>query len=155
MDFDKYVQERWDGMLELLEAKKLNDYALGRAFIKFANSDHPINKRLQKRGEREAKKYEVRRDARLEKELYKIAKKLDNVIKQDIKANSELKHDAVGFEMEKIAVRMDYKFKPYNIDELNNKISRILVHETKGRDYIFMYDYGFTDNGKLMIKIWI
>lgn len=46
-DMQEYVQERWEGVLTILEEKKLNDYALGRTMIKTANHKNPANKKIQ------------------------------------------------------------------------------------------------------------
>ena len=56
-DMQEYVQERWEGVLTLLEEKKLNDYALGRVMIKMANHKNPINKKIQDNGKKKAEKY--------------------------------------------------------------------------------------------------
>lgn len=51
-DMQEYVQERWEGVLTLLEEKKLNDYALGRAMIKLSNS-----KKIQDNRKKKVEKY--------------------------------------------------------------------------------------------------
>ena len=46
-DMQEYVQERWEGVLTILEEKKLNDYTLGKAMKKIANHKNPTNKKIQ------------------------------------------------------------------------------------------------------------
>lgn len=56
-EFNNYVQERWEGVLELIEANKnVQDYALGRFMIKIANSKNPIIKGMNKRVYKKASK---------------------------------------------------------------------------------------------------
>ena len=82
MEFDKFnefVQERYEGMWEIIEEGKLADKAM-KSLIKFSKSDNIINKSLQKRGMKQAKKYEAKRDAKLKKGLELIAETIADLI---------------------------------------------------------------------------
>ena len=89
-DFEYYIQERWEGMIDLIEAKKLNDYALGRAMINFSKSNNKLNKQLQKKGAREADKYKINQNNKNAKQLqtnflYELKNANDDKALQEVK----------------------------------------------------------------------
>ena len=86
-NFDQYIQERWEGMIEILEEKALKDYALGRAMINFSKSDNPLNKALQKRGMKQAIKYQKHRDAKLTGGLELIGEEIAAIISRHVGDN--------------------------------------------------------------------
>ena len=88
MDYNnmqEYIQERWEGVLTILEEKKLNDYALGRAMIKFANSNNPVNKKLQDIGKKKAEKYSDKQHDRYLAKLELIAEYIASMILTETK----------------------------------------------------------------------
>ena len=87
MDFDKYIQERWEGVLDIIEEKALKDYALGRAMIKFSQSNNPIAKNMRDRGMKQAKKYQYKRDAKLIDGLELIGEEIAAIISRHVGDN--------------------------------------------------------------------
>lgn len=127
MDFDnfnQYIQERWEGMIEILEEKTLKDYALGRALINFSKSDNPLNKALQKRGMKQAIKYQKQRDDKLTIGLELIGEEIAAIISRHVGDNiisGEVSPSKSG-----TAVVIKAKLKSCNVDGLEDKLKEYM-----------------------------
>ena len=151
-DFKNYIQEHWDNVVEITEGS-LSDKAM-KGLIKFARSDNPISKGLRKRGMRQAKKYEKRRDAKLTAGLELIADEVSNMVIEDIKKhgaeiiNGDIKPNKSG-----TAITINISFKPaYNDYKSINTALNGYLKRCVSKKQLLTYDYNFT-NGSFKAKL--
>ena len=139
-EFNEYIQERWEGMLYIFEQKKLNDYALGRAMIKFSRSDNPINKALQKKGMEQAKKYGEKRDHKLKFGLERISEYIAGMIIDNVEANGGKIYDGeVTPNKSGTSIKIFANYSKCNATKLNEDITRYL-ERCVDRRQVLTYD---------------
>ncbi len=152
MDFDKYqeyIQERWDGMVSLLEEKKLNDYALGRAMIKFSKSKNPIAKNMRDRGMKQAKKYMKKQHDKNLAKMELIAEYIAGQLLTEVeKHGSKISNGEVTTNKNETSTVIKAKITPkIDGDDFTNKLSDYLIR-CRDRGDIEGYDFGFYDDGR-------
>ena len=127
MDKEKYyeyLEERWEGVLDIIEEKVLKDYALGRAMIKFSQSNNPIAKNMRNRGMKQAKKYQDKRDAKLKDGLELIGEEIASIISRHVGDNiisGEVTPSKSG-----TAVIIKAELKSCDINGLENKLKEYM-----------------------------
>lgn len=148
-DLDEYIQERWEGMIDLIEAKKLNDYALGRAMIKFSNSNNKLNKYSQKKGYEKADKYlKKQHDKKLAK-MELIAEYVAGQLLTEVKKHgSEISNGEVTTNKNETSTVIKATIKPeIDGDAFSRKLTDYLS-KCCDRGEISSYDFGFQEGGK-------
>jgi hypothetical protein len=148
-NFDQYIQERWEGMIEILEEKTLKDYALGRAMINFSKSDNPLNKALQKRGQKQADKYTKKQHDHNLAKMELIAEQIAGMLLTEVeKHDSKISGGEVTTNEQETSTVVKAVVKPvFDFDSFSDRLSNYLIRCCDRGD-IDSYDFGFTDNGR-------
>lgn len=150
MDYDKYneyLQERWEGMVDLIEQKKLNDYALGRAMIKFSKSKNPIHQKLQKHGYKKAYKHVSNLQEKNRTRFDFIVEEVGAMILNDAKDNfieGDSKQSAGS-------TTLIAKIKPYDTSSLKENIDKYLKRCVE-KKHIHSYNCDFSKD-KITVNI--
>lgn len=148
MDFEKYqeyIQERWEGMIEILEANGKKN-GLGAKYNKFMyNMAHKgVNNHLKKVREKHGTKMSP-------KKLKSIFEDLDKYALKTINKESTLKKRDV--DQDELTVRATYTFEPFNTDKLVQQLW-FKVNMAASNGYLWEYGVGgYEGNNKITIEL--
>ena len=150
----EYVQERWEGVLTILEEKKLNDYALGRAMIRMANHKNPINKKIQDSGKKKAEKYFKKQHDNYLAKMELIAEYIAGMILTETeKRKAKIINGEVTTNKNETSTVVKGSIKPdINTKDLSKRISDYLK-TCREKGEIGEYSVEFHDSGKFNVII--
>ena len=143
--YDEYLQERWDGMIEILEAsgKKNGLMAKYNKFV-YKQANKAVNKHLSKVRDKHGTK------ASPEK-LKSVFKDLDNLAVKTINKESTMKKRDV--KESDLTIRVTYRFEPFNTDKLVKELWR-KVNVAGSKGYLWEYEVGgFDSQDKIVIVL--
>ena len=144
MDFDKYVQERWEGMINLLEAKKKNGIVDKYNKFVYKQAHKSVTNHLKKVREKHGTNMSP-------KKLKSLFEDLDKYAVKTINKESTMKKRTVN--QNDLVVKATYTFEPFNTDKLVQQLwYKVNVAASKG--YLWEYEVGgFDGNDKITIVL--
>ena len=148
-NFDDYIQERYEGMWNIIEEKALNDSKLGRAMIKMSQSKNGVNKYLQKRGQKQADKYTKKHHDHNLAKMELIAEQIAGMLLSEVeKHDSKISGGEVTTNEQESSTVVKAVVKPvFDFDSFSDRLSNYLIRCCDRGD-IDSYDFGFTDSGR-------
>ena len=144
-EFNDYVQERWDGMWTILEAKKKQNGLVAK-YNKF------MYKQAHKAVTGHLKKVREKHGTNMSpKKLKAIFEDLDKYAIKTINKESTMKKRDV--KQDELTVRATYTFEPFNTDKLVQQLwYKVNIAATKG--YLWEYGVGgYEGNNKITIEL--
>lgn len=143
--YNKYLQERWDGMIEILEAKNKKNVLVDK-YNKFVykNAHKAVTKHLKKVREKHGTNMSP-------KKLKSIFEDLDKYTVKTINKESTMKKRTVN--QNELVIKATYTFEPFNTDKLVQQLW-FKVNMAASKGYLWEYAIGgFDDNNKVTIEL--
>lgn len=112
-EFDEYIQERWEGMLELLEAKNKNGLVDKYNKFVYKQAHKSVTNHLRKVRSKHGTKMSPKR-------LKTIFNDIDKLVVNTVEKESVMKNRNV--KQTDLTVRVTYTFEPFNTKKLVQQI---------------------------------